>query len=110
MQAAMEHSNNDSLMLKLNRAMGGLPEDVKEKLVTIQKTPVTIHEACKMGDVAAVTSFLDQPGDWPIDEQDAKGVSCLGYAVGANRPEVVKILLGKKADLGAVDKDGNSAL
>merc|ERR1712039_105520 len=106
----MEHSNNESLMLKLNRAMGGLPEEVRDKLTSIQKTPVTVHEACKMGDTGALQAFLDQPGDWDVNDKDAKGVTCLGYAVGANRPAVVKILLDKKADPAAVDTSGNSAL
>merc|ERR1712039_357944 len=50
------------------------------------------------------------PGDWDIDDKDVKGVSCLGYAVGANRPQVVKLLLDKKASPAAVDSSGNSAL
>merc|ERR1711862_158678 len=65
---------------------------------------------CKMGNTSALESFLTSPGDWDTDSTDAKGVSCLGYAVGANRPAVVKILLDKKADLGAVDESGNTAL
>merc|ERR1712186_65459 len=61
------------------------------------KTPCTIHEACKMGDTATVKGFLDSSGEWDVDDPDAKGITCLGYAVGANRPAVVKLLLDKKA-------------
>merc|ERR1712217_561446 len=80
------------------------------KLVSMQTTPVTIYEACKMGNVTVLKDFLDQPGDWDIDEKDAKGISCLGYAVGANRPEVVKVLMEKKANPAVVDTSGNTAL
>merc|ERR1719517_320132 len=49
-QAAMANYNNEPLMLKLSRAMGGIPEEVKPSLEKIHKSPVTIQEACKMGD------------------------------------------------------------
>merc|ERR1711948_18262 len=90
--------------------MGGIPEDVKENLASIQKTPVTIHDACKLGDLKTVEAFFAQSGSWDVDEKDAKGITCLGYAVGANRPQVIKVLLDKKADPAAVDTAGNSAL
>merc|ERR1712187_604251 len=70
----------------------------KEKLASIQKTPCTIHEACKMGDIKTVEGFLGSSGEWDVDDPDAKGITCLGYAVGANRPAVVKLLMDKKAD------------
>merc|ERR1711972_732967 len=53
-ESVQQYYYNEPLMLKMNRAVGGLPEDVKEKLSLIQKTPVTIHEACKMGDTKAL--------------------------------------------------------
>merc|ERR1712066_304957 len=96
--------------MKMNRAVGGIPEQVKEKLASIQKTPVTVHEACKMGDTKALEGFLGSSGEWDVDDPDAKGITCLGYAVGANRPAVVKMLLDKKASPAAVDSAGNSAL
>merc|ERR1712187_585174 len=78
--AAMQHYWNEPLMMKMNRAMGGIPEEAKENLVSISKTPVTIHDACKMGDLKTVETFLSS-GSWEIDELDAKGITCLGYAV-----------------------------
>merc|ERR1712050_797724 len=96
--------------MKMNRAMGGVPDDVKDKLVSLAKSPVTIHEACKMGKIGDVEAFLNSPGEWDIDDKDAKGITCLGYAVGANRPEVIKKLIEKKANPAAVDTCGNSAL
>merc|ERR1712187_484761 len=68
----MGYYYNESLMLKMNRAIGGIPGDIEDK--------------------------------------DAKGITCLGYAVGANRPEIVKTLLEKKASAEKVDTAGNSAL
>jgi len=109
-QAAMQHYHNEPLMLKLSRAMGGMPEEVKERLLELHKSPVTIHEACKMGDVTALESFFASPGDFDIDDKDAKGVSCLGYAIGANRTEVMKLLMSKKADPSAVDTSGGTGL
>merc|ERR1712232_1458156 len=55
------------------------------------KSPVTIQEACKMGDLKAVEAFM-------------------GYAIGANRTEVVKLLMSKKADPSAVDTSGGTGL
>merc|ERR1712039_47893 len=109
-QAAMTHYHGEALMLKLSRAMGGVDDEVKDKLVSISKTPCTIYEACKMGDIKVLENFLSQPGEWDIDDKDAKGISCLGYAIGANRPQIVKKLMEQKADPAAVDTSGNSAL
>merc|ERR1712083_1037539 len=88
---------------------GGIPEDVKDSLLTIQKNPVTLHEACKMGNIQAVEEYL-RPGGAVIDEPDTKGVTALGYAIGANRTAIVKLLLDKKADLARCDTSGGSGL
>merc|ERR1712190_504564 len=89
---------------------GGIPDEVKDRLADLHKSPVTIQEACKMGDVKAVDAFLASPGDFDIDDKDAKGVSCLGYAIGANRTEVVKLLMSKKADPAKVDSSGGTGI
>merc|ERR1711948_64367 len=108
-QAAMTNYNNEPLMLKLSRAMGGLPEEVKPVLEKIHKSPVTIQEACKMGDKKSVEDFLKAPG-MDIEAKDAKGVSCLGYAIGANRIAIVKLLMEKKANPKEVDTSGGSGV
>lgn len=108
-QAAMQYYYNEPLMLKMSRAMGGIPEDVKDNLAQIQKDPVTLQEACKMGNAHAVEEYL-RAGGSRIDEPDAKGVTGLGYAIGANRTAVVKMLLEKKADPANCDSSGGSGL
>ena len=45
-----------------------------------------------------------------IIKQDYKGITALGYAIGANRIAVVKLLLDSRANPYAVDSSGNSGL
>ena len=47
------------------------------------------------GDMKTLEDYLQASGT-SIDEKDAKGISCLGYAIGANRTHVVKKLLESK--------------
>ena len=46
----------------------------------------------------------------PLDAQDVKGITALGYAIGGNRIAVVKLLLDSRANPYAVDSSGNSGL
>merc|ERR1712217_447084 len=108
-QAAMSNYNNEPLMLKISRAMGGIPEEVKPMLEKIHKNPATIQEACKMGDKKSVKDYLSAPG-MDIEAKDAKGISCLGYAIGANRIEIVKLLMDKKANPQEVDTSGGTGV
>jgi len=110
MAAAQQHSYNEPLMLKVSRAVGGIPEDVKDALSKIQSDPLTLQEACKMGDRKALQDYLNAASSPDLEAKDAKGVSCLGYAVGANRIAVVQLLLEKKADATQCDASGGSAL
>merc|ERR1712014_356010 len=75
-QAAMQHYHNEPLMLKISRAMGGLPEEVKTVLQDIQEKPITLQEACLKGQLKTVQEYLDATKDDPasrnIDEKDAK--------------------------------------
>merc|ERR1739845_154154 len=45
-----------------------------------------------------------------LDAQDSKGITALGYAIGANRIAIVKCLLDSRANPYAVDSAGNSGL
>lgn len=107
-QAAMHHYYNEPLMMKLSRAAGGVPEETREYLEKVQKTPMTFHEACKWGQEKAVQDFLAANGQGDIDAHDARGITALAYAIGANRTAVVKVLLDKGADPDKVDNNGCS--
>jgi len=108
MEAAMKHCNDEELMLKISKKMGGLPQELIPKLKQIDETPMTLHEAAKLGDLKATQSFLEKKR--PLDVQDGKGITALGYAIGANRIAVVKLLLDNRANPFAVDSQGNSGV
>merc|ERR1719229_1497471 len=95
-------------MLKFSQKMGGLPQELTGTLKQIDDTPLTLHEAAKNGDLKAVQDFLSKQK--PLDAQDHKGITPLGYAIGANRIAVVKLLLDNRANPFAVDASGNSGL
>merc|ERR1712037_305475 len=99
---------DEELMLKFSKAMGGVPEELQSALKKINDTPLSLHEAAKMGDLKAVQEYLEKKK--PLDAQDPKGITALGYAVGANRIAVVKLLLDSRVNPFAVDSQGNSAL
>mmetsp|Transcript_37425 Transcript_37425/g.60307 ORF Transcript_37425/g.60307 Transcript_37425/m.60307 type:complete len:269 (+) Transcript_37425:52-858(+) len=108
MEAAMKYYQDEGLMLKISQKMGGLPAELQPVLKKIDETPLTLHEAAKNGDLKAVQDFLDRKK--PLDAQDHKGITPLGYAIGANRIAVVKLLLDSRANPYAVDSAGNSGL
>merc|ERR1719330_1403501 len=95
-------------MLKISQKMGGLPSELQPVLQKIEDTSLTLHEAAKKGDLGSVQQFLDKKK--PLDAQDHKGITPLGYAIGANRIAVVKLLLDNRANPFAVDASGNSGL
>jgi len=108
LEAAMKYYQDEELMLKISQKMGGLPEDVKGTLKKLDDTPLSIHEAAKMGELKAVQEYMDKGK--PLDAQDHKGITPLGYAIGANRIAVVKLLLDKRANPFSVDSQGNCGL
>ncbi|CAE7884684.1 PNKP [Symbiodinium microadriaticum] len=73
-----------------------------------QHRPVSRMQAAKNGDLKAVQEFLQKKK--PLDSQDHKGITALGYAIGSNRIAVVKLLLDSRANPFAVDSNGNSGL
>merc|ERR1712157_583757 len=95
-------------MLKFSQKMGGMPQELQSKMQKIDDAPLTLHEAAKNGDLKAVQEYLERKK--PLDTQDHKGITPLGYAIGANRIAVVKLLLDNRANPFAVDASGNSGL
>mmetsp|Transcript_54893 Transcript_54893/g.128119 ORF Transcript_54893/g.128119 Transcript_54893/m.128119 type:complete len:269 (+) Transcript_54893:70-876(+) len=108
MEAAMKYYQDEELMLKISQKMGGLPDDLQPVLRKIEETSLTLHEAAQNGDLKAVQDFLQKKK--PLDSQDHKGITALGYAIGSNRIAVVKLLLDSRANPFAVDSNGNSGL
>lgn len=106
------HLDSSDLMMKVSRRMGGVPRDAKQKADRIRKTPIALQEACKFGDIKALQNYLSETEGMSrdIDAKDHKGITCLGYAVGANRLNVTKLLIESKADATKVDSQGNTAL
>jgi len=108
LEAAMKHTGNEELMLKISQKMGGLPKELDARFQKLQETPLTVHEAAKNGDLKSVQEYLAKKQ--PLDAQDLKGITPLGYAIGANRIAVVKLLLDNRANPFSVDSNGNSGL
>jgi len=108
LESVMKHSQNEELMLNFSQKMGGLPSELQSKLMQIDETPMTLHDAAKLGDLKAVQQFQEKGR--PLDVQDSKGITALGYAIGANRIAVVKLLLDNRANPVAVDSAGNGGL
>lgn len=106
------HFENKELMLKVSRRMGGVPREAKLKAEKLRKQPLTLQEACKFGDIKALQRYLSETeqGGREVDAQDHKGITCLGYAVGANRMNIAQLLIESKADATKVDTQGDSAL
>merc|ERR1712187_77592 len=108
LEAAMKHCESEELMLKVSQKIGGVPQDLEAILKKIEETPLSVHEAAKKGDIKAVQEYISK--GQPLDAQDHKGITPLGYAIGANRIAVVKLLLDNRANAYAVDSTGNSGL
>jgi len=108
LEAAMKHMQDEELMMKFSQKMGGVPQELQATMKKIDDTPLTLHEAAKNGDLKAVQDYLERKK--PLDSQDPKGITPLGYAIGANRIAVVKLLLDNRANPFAVDASGNSGL
>lgn len=109
-QAAMAFYYNEPLMMKMSRAVGGVPEEARQSLEKVQSNPITFQEACKWGHLATVRDYIKANGQGDVDAKDSRGITGLAYAVGANRAAVVKELLESKADASKVDTSGGTAL
>lgn len=106
--AILKYGNDEELMCKISRAMGGIPSDVQPSLRALDETSLTFHDACRNGDFKAVETYLSK--ETPVNDRDFKGISPLGYAIGANRIAIAKLLLDRGATQHAVDAAGNSGL
>merc|ERR1711862_327379 len=76
--AAANYVENSALMMKISKKMGGVPSELKPQLKSLSNTPMSFHDACKMGSMKAVEDYVKNPPEG-IDEQDFRGVTPLGY-------------------------------
>jgi len=110
MDAVLKMCNNEELMLKFNQKMGGIPEELKGQMQALYDRPMTLHEAARNGDVNVVKDYIakQNAGGVSIDAPDHRGITALGFAIGADSQEVVKLLIACKANPHAVDSRGNT--
>mmetsp|Transcript_24163 Transcript_24163/g.53573 ORF Transcript_24163/g.53573 Transcript_24163/m.53573 type:complete len:283 (+) Transcript_24163:121-969(+) len=108
LEAAMKYWSDQDLMLKISDKLGGLPSTLQATLKKIDDTPLSFHEAAKVGDLRGVTQYLKK--GQPADAPDLMGITPLGYAIGANKIAVVKALLDVRANADSVDSEGNSGM
>merc|ERR1711972_1205652 len=102
--------SNEELMLKVNAKLGGLPDDLGQGLKAIAERSMTLHEAAKKGDLDTCKAYITKQNQAgvSVDDPDPNGITALGFAIGADRTEVVKLLMGCKANPHAVDAKGNT--
>lgn len=102
------------LMRNISKRLGGVPKDAKLKFDKERKRPLTLQDACKFGDIKSVEGYLSQTEATPhlrnVDALDHRGITCLGYAVAANRSTIAKLLVEAGADPCRVDDMGNTGL
>eukprot|EP00927_Polykrikos_kofoidii_P043045 TRINITY_DN37092_c0_g1_i1.p1 TRINITY_DN37092_c0_g1~~TRINITY_DN37092_c0_g1_i1.p1 ORF type:complete len:300 (-),score=45.93 TRINITY_DN37092_c0_g1_i1:29-841(-) len=108
LDAVSKHLQNHALMLSVSRKMGSLPSELRPVLRHIDESPINFHEACKTGNLEAVESGIGVQPD--INAKDFNGITPLGYAIGADRIAVVKLLLANRADTSVVDAMGNAGI
>jgi len=71
---------------------------------------MTLHEAARKGDLDTCKDYITKQnqGGVSIDDPNPNGITALGFAIGAYKPEIVKLLIGCKANPHSVDAKGNS--
>jgi len=104
----MKACQDEELMVKLSQKMGGLPPALLSVLKKLHGTSMTLHEACKNGDIDSVKQHV--ANKQLVNDKDNRGITPLGYALGANRGPVVQLLLESHANPHSVDNSGNSGL
>lgn len=106
MSAALKHYRDEKLMLLVNTKLGG--SVLAAACNQSGGGELSLHDACKRGDLKAVREYLATKA--PIDTQDHLGVTPLGYAIGANRLVLVKLLINSRANPYSVDSSGNGGV
>jgi len=109
-EAMLKMYQDQELLLKFNEKMGGLPDDLGKQMQMLAQRPMTLHEAAKRGDLDTCKDYITKQNQAgvSIDVHDPNGITALGFAIGADRSEIVKLLMSCKANPDAVDAKGNT--
>jgi hypothetical protein len=105
--AALAVSDDKELMRKISHKMGGVPPEIENAMRKLDLKSLTLHEACKKGDMAGA---MAQMANTSVDAKDQKGITPLAYAIGANKPQIVQLLIKNRANLHCVDNGDNTGL
>jgi len=111
-EAMFEILKNEELMLKVNAKLGGLPSELGQGLSALAQRSMTLHEAAKKGDMETCKEYITKGNEAGVsfDTPDPNGITALGFAIGADRAEIVKLLISCKANPQAVDAKGNTGV
>jgi len=104
---ALATCEDKELMKKISHKMGGTPPEIENAMKKLDLKSLTLHEACKKGDMAGAMKHMENVS---VDVKDDKGITPLGYAIGADKPKIVELLLKNRANLHSVDNADNTAL
>jgi len=110
LEAVLKMFQDEQLALKFNAKMGGLPNELGKQMQVHAMNPISLHEAAKKGDLQTCKEYITKQNQAgvSIDHFNPNGITALGFAIGADKAEVAKLLLSCKADLHTVDAKGNS--
>lgn len=108
MDAVIKYWDDEELLRLISEKVGGIPETLTVAMSEINATPLSLHEAAKMGDLRAVALYLSKNVN--LDAYDAEGITPMGYAIGRNHPAVMRALLAAGASPHSLDQSGNNAM
>eukprot|EP00438_Fugacium_kawagutii_P029396 Skav223377 [mRNA] locus=scaffold2634:95532:98492:+ [translate_table: standard] len=101
-KAAMKYYQDEELMLKISAKMGGNSKAIP--MIIPELNAIASIGGCQARRCCSREDLFGQ------EQADHKGITPLGYAIGANRIAVVKLLLDSRANPYSVDSSGNSGL
>eukprot|EP01024_Parvocaulis_polyphysoides_P040942 TRINITY_DN373_c0_g1_i1.p1 TRINITY_DN373_c0_g1~~TRINITY_DN373_c0_g1_i1.p1 ORF type:complete len:295 (-),score=62.20 TRINITY_DN373_c0_g1_i1:179-958(-) len=106
--ALKKYWNDSEILTKISAKMRQNNQNAQPKQQVPADVVKSLHEAAKIGHAEATKKLISEGAD--INEQDARGVSPLGIAVGFNKVEVIEVLLEGGADIEITDNQGNTPL
>lgn len=107
-QAASKYLENEDFLIKISQKLDSIGQELRKSASEGSAASLTLHEAAKRGELQAVQELLLVSKD--VDTQDHRGVTPLGYAIGAGWTAVTTLLLEAQADVLSVDVRGNGGV